>query len=343
MLRFPDKSDHQIFLEPEGIYTKELYCLGLTTSMPEYVQKLMLSSIPGLENAQIMRTGYAVEYDYILPHQISPSLESKVIAGLFTAGQINGTSGYEEAAAQGLMAGINAARKVYGKSEVILSRSQAYIGVLIDDLVTKGTDEPYRMMTSRAEYRLILRQDNADLRLRGLGHSIGLIDSTRYQKTLEKQNQIDATLSWLKQVQVSPTGDVREKLQQLGSGDLKKQVTLHEILQRPEIQFQDLEYFASLPNLEDDIIEQVEIECKFKGYIERQLRQVEEFKKMEDIAIPKGINYSEIVGLRNEAKERLATIKPTSLGQAARISGVSPADISVLLVVLKGDGQHVPA
>ncbi|NMB38553.1 MAG: tRNA uridine-5-carboxymethylaminomethyl(34) synthesis enzyme MnmG [Firmicutes bacterium] len=343
VLRFPDKVDHQVFLEPEGEYTKELYCLGLTTSMPEYVQKKMLSSIPGLENAEIMRTGYAVEYDYILPHQIYPSLESKVIEGLFTAGQINGTSGYEEAAAQGLIAGINAARKVYGKPSVILSRSQAYIGVLIDDLVTKGIDEPYRMMTSRAEYRLILRQDNADLRLRKLGHSIGLVDAAQYERVVKKQEEITKTLEWLSSIQVSPTDKVRKQLKKLKSGDLKKAVTLHEILQRPEIEFKDLAYFAELPELSQEVLEQVEIECKFKGYIDRQLKQIEEFKKMEDIRIPKEFDYSQIVGLGNEAREQLAAVKPASLGQAARIAGVSPADISVLLVVLKGDQKHVSA
>ncbi|HHX01260.1 MAG TPA: tRNA uridine-5-carboxymethylaminomethyl(34) synthesis enzyme MnmG [Firmicutes bacterium] len=343
VLRFPDKTDHQIFLEPEGEYTKELYCLGLTTSMPEEIQLKILRSIPGLEQAEIMRTGYAVEYDYILPDQVYPTLESKLIQGLFTAGQINGTSGYEEAAAQGLIAGINAAHKVKGNPSLILSRSQAYIGVLIDDLVTKGTEEPYRMMTSRAEYRLILRQDNADLRLREIGYKVGLIDEARYQKLVTKKQAIQDTLQWLQQVQVSPTAEVRDYLIQLGSGDLKKAVTLHEILQRPEVQFRDLCFFASLPELDPEVIEQVEIECKFKGYIERQLKQIEQFNKLEGIAIPEDIDYHQIQGLRTEARERLTAIKPASLGQAARISGVSPADINVLLVVLKGDRQHVSA
>lgn len=342
VMRFPDKVDHQIFLEPEGEYTKELYCLGLTTSMPEHIQAKILQTIPGLENAQIMRYGYAVEYDYILPDQTYPTLESKVIKGLFTAGQINGTSGYEEAAAQGLIAGINAAHKVLGRPPLILSRSQAYIGVLIDDLVTKGTDEPYRMMTSRAEYRLILRQDNADLRLRELGYKIGLIDEQRYQKLKAKRAAIQNTLKWLRETPVSPTKEVRDYLIQLGSGDLKKAVTLHEILQRPELKFGDLEFFAPLPELDPEVIEQVEIECKFKGYIERQLKQIEEFNKMEDISIPDDIDYFQIKGLRSEAKERLTAIRPTSVGQAARISGVSPADINVLLVILKGE-NHVSA
>ena len=342
VMRFPDKVDHQIFLEPEGEYTKELYCLGLTTSMPEHIQAKILQTIPGLENAQIMRSGYAVEYDYILPDQTYPTLESKVIKGLFTAGQINGTSGYEEAAAQGLIAGINAAHKVLGRPPLILSRSQAYIGVLIDDLVTKGTDEPYRMMTSRAEYRLILRQDKADLRLRELGYKIGLIDEQRYQKLKAKRAAIQNTLKWLRETPVSPTKEVRDYLIQLGSGDLKKAVTLHEILQRPELKFGDLEFFAPLPELDPEVIEQVEIECKFKGYIERQLKQIEEFNKMEDISIPDDIDYFQIKGLRSEAKERLTAIRPTSVGQAARISGVSPADINVLLVILKGE-NHVSA
>ncbi|MDI9419487.1 MAG: tRNA uridine-5-carboxymethylaminomethyl(34) synthesis enzyme MnmG [Bacillota bacterium] len=343
VLRFPDKIDHQIFLEPEGEYTKELYCLGLTTSMPEEVQLQILRTIPGLEQVEIMRTGYAVEYDYILPEQVYPSLESKLVKGLFTAGQINGTSGYEEAAAQGLIAGINAAHKVKGRPSLILSRSQAYIGVLIDDLVTKGTEEPYRMMTSRAEYRLILRQDNADLRLREIGYKVGLIDDQRCKRVAAKKLAIQETLQWLEEVQVSPTAEVRDYLIRLGSGDLKKSVTLHEILQRPQIQFKNLGFFAPLPKLDPEVVEQIEIECKFKAYIERQLMQIEQFNKLEDIAIPETIDYDQIHGLRTEAKERLTSIKPTSLGQASRISGVSPADINVLLVVLKGDREHVSA
>ncbi len=343
VLRFPDKIDHQIFLEPEGEYTKELYCLGLTTSMPEEVQLQILRTIPGLEQVEIMRTGYAVEYDYILPEQVYPSLESKLVKGLFTAGQINGTSGYEEAAAQGLIAGINAAHKVKGRPSLILSRSQAYIGVLIDDLVTKGTEEPYRMMTSRAEYRLILRQDNADLRLREIGYKVGLIDDQRCKRVAAKKLAIQETLQWLEEVQVSPTAEVRDYLIRLGSGDLKKSVTLHEILQRPQIQFKNLGFFAPLPKLDPEVVEQIEIECKFKAYIERQLMQIEQFNKLEDIAIPENIDYDQIHGLRTEAKERLTSIKPTSLGQASRISGVSPADINVLLVVLKGDREHVSA
>lgn len=343
VMRFPDKLDHQIFLEPEGEYTKELYCLGLTTSMPEDAQVDIVRSIPGLESAEIMRAGYAVEYDYILPSQIFPSLESKLVGGLFTAGQINGTSGYEEAAAQGLMAGINAARKVQGKDSMVLQRTQAYIGVMIDDLVTKGVDEPYRMMTSRAEYRLALRQDNADLRLRDLGYQIGLIDQDRYQHFTKKREQINAGLDWLLSTQISPTNEVREKLQQLSSGDLKKAVSLHDILQRPELSFKDLAIFTEVPDYSDDVIEQIEIECKFSGYITRQQKQINEFRALEEITIPKDFDYHATPGLRNEAKERLSEIKPVSVGQAARVIGVSTADISILLVVLRGAKPYVSA
>jgi len=341
VLRFPDKLDHQVFLEPEGRYTKELYCLGLTTAMPEDVQEEIVRSIPGLEEAKIMRPGYAVEYDYIPPSQMKLTLESRLIAGLFTAGQINGTSGYEEAAAQGIMAGINAAHKVLGKEPVILRRSQAYIGVLIDDLVTKGTTEPYRMMTSRAEYRLLLRIDNADLRLRPVGRAVGLIDDQQFARFEEKQRLIAETVEWLSSTKVTPTALVREKLQALGSGDLKKSVTLAELLQRPELEFGDLKHFAECPGLPPEVIEQVEIAIKYAGYVERQERQVAEFHKLEDIPIPEDIDYMKIHGLRTEARERLNAVRPINLGQAARISGVSPADISVLAVVLKDVKKYV--
>ena len=341
VLRFPDKLDHQIFLEPEGRYTKELYCLGLTTAMPEDVQEEIVRSIPGLEKAKIMRPGYAVEYDYIIPSQMQLTLESRVVAGLFTAGQINGTSGYEEAAAQGIMAGINAARKVLGQEPVILRRSQAYIGVLIDDLVTKGTTEPYRMMTSRAEYRLLLRIDNADLRLRPIGRELGLVDENQYQRFEEKRGLIKETITWLNTTKVTPTAAVRAKLQELGSGDLKKSVSLAELLQRPELAFKDLAHFAAFPQLPAEVIEQVEIAVKYAGYVERQERQVAEFQKLEDIRIPENIDYMKIHGLRTEARERLSEVRPINLGQAARISGVSPADVSVLAVVLKDVTRYV--
>ncbi len=342
VIKFPDKLDHQIFLEPEGVFTKELYCLGLTTAMPEDVQEKILRSIPGLESAKIMRTGYAVEYDFILPSQLQPSLESKIIDGLFTAGQINGTSGYEEAAAQGIMAGINAARKGSGQEPVTISRADGYIGVLIDDLVTKGTDEPYRMMTSKAEYRLLLRQDNADLRLRPIGRSVGLIGDDQYARFEQKRQQIEELLDAMDTVKVSPTQDVRDLLMALGSGDLKKAVSLGDILQRPEISFADLHNFADLPLVDDDVAQQVEIEVKFRGYVERQKRQVAEFKRLEAVPIPKDLDFSQVHGLRTEAKERLAAIRPTSLGQASRIAGVTPADVNVLSIVLKGaDSHHV--
>ena len=285
VMRFPDKLDHQVFLEPEGRYTKELYCLGLTTAMPEYVQEEIVRSIPGLEHAKIMRPGYAVEYDYIPPSQMTLSLESRVVSGLFTAGQINGTSGYEEAAAQGIIAGINAAHKVLGKEPVILRRSEAYIGVLVDDLVTKGTTEPYRMMTSRAEYRLLLRVDNADLRLRPLGYKLGLVGEEQFARFNDKRRLINETINWLNVTRVNPTAEVRAKLQELGSGDLKKSVSLADLLQQPELSFADLKFFADCPELPGEVIEQVEISVKYAGYVERQLRQVAEFQRLEDVKI----------------------------------------------------------
>lgn len=336
VLRFPDKDRHLIFLEPEGIYTTELYVLGMTTAMPEDVQIEIIRTLPGMENAELMRAGYAVEYDYIDPSQLTLSLENRLIKGLFTAGQINGSSGYEEAAGQGLMAGINAARMCKGLPPIILDRSVAYIGVMIDDLVNKGVTEPYRMMTSRAEYRLMLRVDNADMRLTELGHQIGLISDERYERFLEKKRLVEKTVSLLSQIQVTPSKEVRQALQKLGSGDLAKPVSAAEIMQRPEVDYEALRTIVNdLPALPDLVKEVVEIEVKFAAYIERQKRQIEQFHHLEEMPIPQDIDYSKVKGLRNEARERLAAVRPRSVGQAARLAGVSPADVSVLAIYIK--------
>ena len=341
-----------VFLEPEGHYTTELYALGMTTAMPEDVQIKIVRSLPGLSRAELMRPGYAVEYDYIYPSQLTLSMENRRIKGLFTAGQINGSSGYEEAAGQGLMAGINAARQCQGLEPVILDRSMAYIGVMIDDLVNKGVTEPYRMMTSRAEYRLMLRIDNADLRLTEIGREIGLIGDDRYAKFLAKKRAIEQTVSWLRSTQVNPTREVREALQKLGSGDLAKSVTAAEILQRPEIGYRDLEkVIPGVPKLPEATAEVVEIEIKFSSYIERQQRQVAQFRELEDLPIPLSIDYDAIKGLRSEARDRLKAVRPLSVGQAARLPGVSPADVSVLAIYVrslaggapsKGQSRNVP-
>ncbi|MBV6715963.1 tRNA uridine-5-carboxymethylaminomethyl(34) synthesis enzyme MnmG [Paenibacillus chitinolyticus] len=344
IVRFADKPKHQIFLEPEGRNTSEYYVQGLSTSMPEDVQLKILRSITGLEKVEMMRTGYAIEYDAVVPTQLKPTLETKQVEGLFTAGQINGTSGYEEAAGQGIMAGINAACKVQGKDPVILDRSEGYIGVLIDDLVTKGTPEPYRLLTSRAEYRLLLRHDNADLRLTPIGHKIGLIPEERYQRFMEKKEQIEQELQRLKMTKVRPEPHVQAILEEAGTVLLNNAVDLLTLLKRPEINYSHIEGMLPLPvELSDEVKEQAEIQVKYAGYIEKQLAQVERLKKMEKKKIPDDIIYEDIHGIATEAKQKLAKIRPVSIGQASRISGVTPADISILLVYLEHYNQVIAA
>lgn len=335
IVRFHDKPRHQIFLEPEGRETEEVYVQGLSTSLPENIQVELLRSIPGLENAEMMRPGYAIEYDAIEPTQLKPSLETKLIEGLFTAGQINGTSGYEEAAGQGLMAGINAALKVQGKEPFILDRSQAYIGVLIDDLVTKGTREPYRLLTSRAEYRLLLRHDNADLRLTELGYELGLISEERYAKFKQKVKMIEEEKKRLYKTIVKPSDEVQQKLEEIGSSPLKEAIRAYDLLKRPEMTYAHVEEIIGSSDLPRDVKEQVEIQIKYEGYIKKANEQVERMRKMEDKKIPENIDYDAITGLASEAKEKLKKIQPISIGQASRISGVNPSDISILLVYIE--------
>ena len=336
VMKFPDKERHQVFIEPEGNYTNEMYISGMSSSLPEDVQYNMYRSVPGLENAKIVRNAYAIEYDCINPMQLKPSLEFKAISGLFSAGQMNGSSGYEEAAAQGIIAGINAARKLKGKEPIVLDRSQAYIGVLIDDLVTKETHEPYRMMTSRAEYRLLLRQDNADLRLTKIGYEVGLISEERYQRLVEKERLIFEETERLKNKMVGGNAKVQEFLAAHESTPLKTAVSMADLLMRPELNYELLaEIDPERKELPEDVTEQVEIELKYSGYIERQQRQVDQFKKTESRRIPEDLNYDDVPSLRIEARQKLKKIRPENIGQASRISGVSPADISVLLVYLK--------
>lgn len=335
IVRFADKPKHQIFLEPEGKNTSEYYVQGFSTSMPEDVQLKMLRSVPGLQNAEIMRNGYAIEYDAVVPTQLWPSLETKRLPGLFTAGQINGTSGYEEAAGQGIMAGINAARKVQGKEPVILDRSQGYIGVLIDDLVTKGTNEPYRLLTSRAEYRLLLRHDNADLRLTPIGYEIGLITQERYNQFLDKKEKVEREIERLRETKVRPS-EINPLLESIGSTPIQDGSNLLTILRRPEVSYAHVgNSYPSDLELDEEMKEQVEIQIKYAGYIEKQLLHVEKLQKMEKKKIPTNIKYEEIQGLAMEARQKLAKIRPISIGQASRIGGVTPADISILLVYLE--------
>lgn len=340
IVRFADKNRHQIFIEPEGRETLEMYVQGLSTSLPEDVQQDILRTIDGLEKAEMIRTGYAIEYDAIVPTQLWPSLETKLISGLFTAGQINGTSGYEEAAAQGIMAGINAARKVQAKDPVVLDRSEAYIGVLIDDLVTKGTNEPYRLLTSRAEYRLLLRHDNADLRLTDKGYEIGLIKEERYQRFLAKRTAIEKEIARLRNTKLTPNAEVQVQLAELGTPEINNVTELANLIKRPELTYSHIMKLSSSPEeLSDEVMEQVEIQLKYEGYIQKSLLQVDKMKRMEEKRIPHWVDYTNIPGLSSESKEKLEQVQPVSLGQASRISGVNPADISILMIYIEQGGR----
>jgi len=336
VVKFADKDRHQVFIEPEGLYTNEMYLGGMSSSLPEDVQYAMYRTVPGLENVKIVRNAYAIEYDCINPRQLNPTLEFKAIKGLFSGGQFNGSSGYEEAAAQGLIAGINAALYVQGKEQITIDRSEGYIGVLIDDLVTKETTEPYRMMTSRAEYRLILRQDNADLRLSEIGYKVGLLPKERYDWVVKKRELIKQEIERLENSPIGANKTIQEFLERHGSTSLKTGSNLAELIRRPELSYNDIaEIDPEREKLPDDVIEQIDIEIKYAGYIERQQRQVKQFEKLERKKLPEDFDYNAVSGLRREAIQKLNLYKPVSLGQASRISGVSPADISVLLVYLK--------
>lgn len=336
IVRFHDKPRHQVFLEPEGRDTEEVYVQGLSTSLPEFVQREILRSIEGLENAEIMRAGYAIEYDSVVPTQLWPTLEVKNVPGLYTAGQINGTSGYEEAAGQGLMAGINAAARALDKEPLVLDRSQAYIGVLIDDLVTKGTNEPYRLLTSRAEYRLLLRHDNADMRLTEIGHQIGMITDERYHRFLDKKQFVADETERLEKETIKPSEALKVLMDEVGATELREPTKAIELLKRPEINYQLIEKLTPAPiNLNYDVKEQVEIQVKYRGYIDKSNQQVERMKKMENKWIPENIDYDAVSGIATEAKEKFKKVRPLSVGQASRISGVNPADVSILLVYIE--------
>lgn len=343
VMRFADKPQHQIFMEPEGLHTSEVYVQGMSSCLPEDVQIALYRTVPGMEKVEFMRSAYAIEYDCIYPTRLKASLESKDIKGLFFGGQINGTSGYEEAAAQGLIAGVNAVRCIEGKEPVVLDRSQAYIGVLIDDIITKGTEEPYRMMTSRSEYRLLLRQDNADLRLTPIGHEIGLISDERYTAFLHKKAAVEQEKERLTRLIIKPGEHTNKVLEDIGSSPIKSGVTLAELIRRPEVGYANTaELDPERPVLSDAVCEQVEVQIKYDGYIKKQVAQVEQFKKMEKKLIPENIDYTAIGGLRLEAVEKLTDIQPKSMGQASRISGVSPADLSVLLIYLEQNRRQAP-
>ena len=343
IVRFADKERHQLFLEPEGRNTEEVYVQGLSTSLPEDVQRDLVHSIKGLENAEMMRTGYAIEYDMVLPHQLRATLETKKISGLFTAGQTNGTSGYEEAAGQGIVAGINAALKIQGKPELILKRSDGYIGVMIDDLVTKGTVEPYRLLTSRAEYRLILRHDNADMRLTEIGREVGLVDDERWARFETKKYQFENEMKRLDSIKLKPVKETNEKVTALGFKPLTDAVTAKEFLRRPEVSYQDVVNFIgpAAEELDDKIIELIETEIKYEGYISKALDQVEKMKRMEEKRIPANIDWDDIDSIATEARQKFKLINPETIGQASRISGVNPADISILMVYLEGKSRSI--
>lgn len=343
IVRFADKERHQLFLEPEGRNTEEVYVQGLSTSLPEDVQRELVHSIKGLENAEMMRTGYAIEYDMVLPHQLRATLETKKISGLFTAGQTNGTSGYEEAAGQGIIAGINAALKIQGKPELILKRSDGYIGVMIDDLVTKGTIEPYRLLTSRAEYRLILRHDNADMRLTEMGREIGLVDDERWARFEIKKNQFDNEMKRLDSIKLKPVKETNAKVEEMGFKPLTDAVTAKEFLRRPEVSYQDVVTFIgpAAEDLDDKVIELIETEIKYEGYISKAMDQVAKMKRMEEKRIPANIDWDDIDSIATEARQKFKLINPETIGQASRISGVNPADISILMVYLEGKNRSI--